>query len=351
MAAKSVTCPLCQKRILIEGKALEEHYMAELASLQATTDQGSTAGSRLSTRRADRAGSGQFDKAIEELRARRLSRTTGSGSDGQHNQQHRNQEVHHPRCFMCGITLPGEDLEAVNAHIDSCLGGGSQSTPTSEAQGSSGLPSAEGEMEAEPSFLEYTWAGETRIRATALSESISRSSSGSALSSGSSSRAPAEVDEGDVNVDDDDTQQYGDSQYGERDLEIDMMEEEEEELEAEGIGEDVTLQEGNPTEDMPQPTAMAEGLVIQSLKARIRELEHAYTQGSDPTNPGPHGETRRRGEVKCLICMDGYQKPTVSIVCWHTHCEACWLQSLRAKKLCPQCQKITLPSDLRRIYL
>jgi hypothetical protein len=53
---------------------------------------------------------------------------------------------------------------------------------------------------------------------------------------------------------------------------------------------------------------------------------------------------------KCLICMDSYKKPTTSIVCWHVYCETCWLQSLGAKKVCPQCQTITQPADLRRIY-
>jgi hypothetical protein len=81
---------------------------------------------------------------------------------------------------------------------------------------------------------------------------------------------------------------------------------------------------------------LIDSLIIQSLKARIWQQEQAAS--STPT-------------LKCLICMDAYAKPVVSIVCWHVHCEACWMQTLRAKKLCPQCQKITLPSDLRRIFL
>jgi hypothetical protein len=43
--------------------------------------------------------------------------------------------------------------------------------------------------------------------------------------------------------------------------------------------------------------------------------------------------------------------PLASINCWHVHCEECWLKTLSVKKLCPQCNVITSPSDLRKIYL
>ncbi|KAG8183055.1 hypothetical protein JTE90_018100 [Oedothorax gibbosus] len=55
--------------------------------------------------------------------------------------------------------------------------------------------------------------------------------------------------------------------------------------------------------------------------------------------------------VKCLICMEPFIKPVVSICCWHVHCEECWLKTLGTKKLCPQCNIITAARDLRRIYL
>lgn len=74
-------------------------------------------------------------------------------------------------------------------------------------------------------------------------------------------------------------------------------------------------------------------LIIDSLKARIHELESASKSSN------------------CLICLENYKTPLTSIVCWHVHCEQCWLHTLGTKKLCPQCQKITTPADLRRIYL
>ena len=53
----------------------------------------------------------------------------------------------------------------------------------------------------------------------------------------------------------------------------------------------------------------------------------------------------------CNICLTTYSKPVVSTVCWHVHCEICWLRSLGAKKLCPQCKVIVQPKNLRKIYL
>ncbi|XP_077572647.1 E3 ubiquitin-protein ligase RNF220 isoform X1 [Stigmatopora nigra] len=75
---------------------------------------------------------------------------------------------------------------------------------------------------------------------------------------------------------------------------------------------------------------------LDDLKARIRDLEKQLCKGD---------------RFKCLICMDSYSTPLTSIQCWHVHCEECWLRTLGAKKLCPQCNTITTPGDLRRVYL
>uniref|UniRef100_UPI00358FFA51 E3 ubiquitin-protein ligase Rnf220-like isoform X3 n=1 Tax=Myxine glutinosa TaxID=7769 RepID=UPI00358FFA51 len=77
-------------------------------------------------------------------------------------------------------------------------------------------------------------------------------------------------------------------------------------------------------------------VTIAALKVRILELEK---------------DLKREHKYKCLICMDCYSLPLTSIQCWHVHCEECWMRTLGAKKLCPQCNTITSPSDLRRIYL
>ncbi|KAH7971009.1 hypothetical protein HPB49_017873 [Dermacentor silvarum] len=74
--------------------------------------------------------------------------------------------------------------------------------------------------------------------------------------------------------------------------------------------------------------------VVNSLRERLRQLQE-----------------ENQAVTKCLICMDPYENPVVSVVCWHVHCQECWLKTLGAKKLCPQCNSITSASDLRRIYL
>ncbi|MBZ3871559.1 E3 ubiquitin-protein ligase RNF220 [Sciurus carolinensis] len=45
---------------------------------------------------------------------------------------------------------------------------------------------------------------------------------------------------------------------------------------------------------------------FEALKARVRELERQLSQGD---------------RYKCLICMDSYSMPVTSIQCWHVHCE------------------------------
>ena len=83
-------------------------------------------------------------------------------------------------------------------------------------------------------------------------------------------------------------------------------------------------------------TAESHEQVIHSLRAKLKE-QHILVQRTD--------------HFKCLICMEPYRNPATSVICWHVHCEECWLRSLGTKKVCPQCTVITSPTDLRRIYL
>ncbi|KAK4298902.1 hypothetical protein Pmani_028787 [Petrolisthes manimaculis] len=75
--------------------------------------------------------------------------------------------------------------------------------------------------------------------------------------------------------------------------------------------------------------------VIEALRVKVRELETACN------TPPPI----------CRICLGEYSTPVVSVLCWHVHCEKCWLRCLAAKPLCPQCRVITGPSSLRRIHV
>lgn len=93
-----------------------------------------------------------------------------------------------------------------------------------------------------------------------------------------------------------------------------------------------TNQQPSVTSISQSETAAAH--IIEALKEKIREYEAII-----------------KNKSKCLICMDEFRVPIVSICCWHVHCEECWLRTLGARKLCPQCNMITSPTDLRKIYM
>ncbi|XP_056276362.1 E3 ubiquitin-protein ligase RNF220a isoform X2 [Pseudoliparis swirei] len=232
-------------------------------------------------------------------------------------------------------------------------------------------------------FEEYEWAGQKRIRATALLEGGFR---GTGFATCSAKESAAESD-ADLDVDGDDTLEYGKAQYTEADI-----------IPCSGAGEDqgearerealrgAVLNGGMPSnritpefskwasDEMPSTSSgecsktdpstpssssscsssscvprtcknseiekvteeESTATTMEALKARIRELERQILRGD---------------RYKCLICMDSYTMPLTSIQCWHVHCEECWLRTLGNKKLCPQCNTITSPGDLRRVYL
>ncbi|XP_060686489.1 E3 ubiquitin-protein ligase RNF220a isoform X4 [Hemiscyllium ocellatum] len=215
-------------------------------------------------------------------------------------------------------------------------------------------------------FDEYEWCGQKRIRATTLLEGGFRGSGFVTCSSKENHDSDADLD-----VDGDDTLEYGKPQYTEADIIPCTGEEPGEAKEREALR-GAVLNGGTPSnritpefskwasDEMPSTSNGESGKLevqtqktcknseiekisedatvttIEALKARIRELERQLSRGD---------------RYKCLICMDSYSMPLTSIQCWHVHCEECWLRTLGAKKLCPQCNTITSPGDLRRVYL
>nr|XP_020638930.1 E3 ubiquitin-protein ligase RNF220 isoform X2 [Pogona vitticeps] len=214
-------------------------------------------------------------------------------------------------------------------------------------------------------FEEYEWCGHKRIRATTLLEGGFRGS-GFVMCSGKENPDS----DADLDVDGDDTLEYGKPQYTEADIIPCTGEEPAEAKEREALR-GAVLNGGTPStritpefskwasDEMPstsngesskqepmQKTCKNSDIekitedsavtTFEALKARVRELERQLSRGD---------------RYKCLICMDSYTMPLTSIQCWHVHCEECWLRTLGAKKLCPQCNTITSPGDLRRIYL
>ncbi|KAM3866139.1 E3 ubiquitin-protein ligase RNF220a [Diretmus argenteus] len=276
-------------------------------------------------------------------------------------------------CPLCSAPLAGSE-EEMSRHVEQCL---------LQREGAFGEDdSVEMDGENGRGFEEYEWAGQKRIRATALLEGGFRGT-GFAMCSAKESAADSDAD---LDVDGDDTLEYGKAQYTEADI-----------IPCSGAGEDqgearerealrgAVLNGGMPSnritpefskwanDEMPS-TSNGEGsktdpntpssssssssssfaprtcknseiervtedsttTTLEALKARIRELEKQILRGD---------------RYKCLICMDSYTMPLTSIQCWHVHCEECWLRTLGNKKLCPQCNTITSPGDLRRVYL
>ncbi|XP_076462353.1 E3 ubiquitin-protein ligase Rnf220-like isoform X2 [Babylonia areolata] len=253
-------------------------------------------------------------------------------------------------CPVCSerMTCTAEEL---TVHVDLCL-----KKKQGEEEEEEAMVDVEGEGEGEQ-YEEYTWAGQTRIRATTMLEG---GFAGSGFQTSSSKRMSD--DEGDLDVDGDDTEEYGEPQFTENDLipltsDEPMEDREQQVLLREALTSDTqrasgraekTCSAGDPTPGTSQSDPALDvshsegegeategpGSVVSALKARLKELE-----GS------------RDGRHKCLICLNQYQDPLVSVQCWHVHCGQCWLQTLGAKKLCPQCNMITSTTNLRRIYL
>ncbi|KAJ2941879.1 hypothetical protein O0L34_g10692 [Tuta absoluta] len=255
---------------------------------------------------------------IRRLRARR--RSTPPPAQGE--------------CPVCNSTLP---MSRLQRHALRCLKRTGAMVDEDLPDSSSEDESIDVENDEEPSGgrfgAEYEWCGEWRVRATALQEggrqgvSVRRTSNNDAL-----------VVDGD-----EDTELYGPPQYSPSriapDAEFPEPSQPEDENRTTENGQE--LARGPETET---PTAVKHnGLVeasaetrISALKAKIKELESKQDSAS---------------QAKCLICLGPHVSPAVSIQCWHVYCEVCWLQSLRAKKICPQCNAITTAQHLRRIYM
>ncbi|XP_061099735.1 E3 ubiquitin-protein ligase RNF220a isoform X3 [Conger conger] len=222
-------------------------------------------------------------------------------------------------------------------------------------------------------FEEYEWCGQKRVRATSLLEGGFRGTGFATCSTKESHDSDADLD-----VDGDDTLEYGKAhRYTEADIIPCSGEDQGEAREREALR-GAVLNGGTPSnritaefskwasDEMPSTsngesslqdasasssssaqrtcknsdiekiTEDSTATTLEALKARIRELEKQILRGD---------------RYKCLICMESYTMPLASIQCWHVHCEECWLRTLGNKKLCPQCNTITSPGDLRRVYL
>ncbi|XP_076289033.1 E3 ubiquitin-protein ligase RNF220 isoform X3 [Lasioglossum baleicum] len=286
--------------------------------------------------------------------------------------KNRKRKADEPSCPVCNERLSGSS-EELNQHVERCLSKHNNGNPAGQNNLDDEEVDVEGDAE---TFEEYEWAGQRRVRATSMlvggfsAAGLATSSSNRSSAGGNGGPNQQDDDDVDLVVDGDDVAEFGPAQYSEADVIAPRMDgTPREQKERDALREAVispnapnsihtpqTPEQGGQgmVEVKPEPGTMTalgqseqgEGIpssprrdgdtpVIEALRGRIRELE-----------------AEMRGQpFKCLICMEQYKKPVTSVCCWHVHCEQCWLHTLGAKKLCPQCNMITSPSDLRRIYM
>ncbi|XP_075791925.1 E3 ubiquitin-protein ligase RNF220 isoform X4 [Pelodiscus sinensis] len=341
-------CPICQ--VLLRPGELQEHMEQELEKLaQLNISKNSLL---------------KEPVAPGTPKSILLSASIKREGDSRTASPHSSDDIHHSDRYQTFLRVRANRQTRLNARI-----GKMKRRKQDEGQREGSCMTEDDSVDIENEngnrFEEYEWCGQKRIRATTLLEGGFRGS-GFIMCSGKENPDS----DADLDVDGDDTLEYGKPQYTEADIIPCTGEEPGEAKEREALR-GAVLNGGTPStritpefskwasDEMPSTSngesSKQEALqktcknsdiekitedsavtTFEALKARVRELERQLSRGD---------------RYKCLICMDSYTMPLTSIQCWHVHCEECWLRTLGAKKLCPQCNTITSPGDLRRIYL
>ncbi|CAL1548458.1 unnamed protein product [Lymnaea stagnalis] len=224
----------------------------------------------------------------------------------------------------------------LNAHVEMCL---KQRTDGEEEP-----------VDVEGEYEEYEWAGQTRVRATSMLE-------GGFSGQGFQTTRKGSDEDGELNVDGDDTEEYGKPQFSEKDI-----------LPLGSSGNSPHNESRASRISLPMESSFTSRTDTVNSDGGCCSQSSAAYEGFAISNCDQGGEEQsaliaalrmklrdleaeKSSKQKCLICMEAYKTPLTSIQCWHVHCEACWMRTLGAKKLCPQCNMITAPNDLRRVYL
>ncbi|XP_031621343.1 E3 ubiquitin-protein ligase Rnf220 [Contarinia nasturtii] len=396
--ADPTCCPVCG--ITVRSHEMQQHYSMEMDRLNKLSVQkyrksqskdinmpSPTAGNSSSTASAASTANTSADpkdcwntyQRIKNNRSARLKL------------KNRKRRADDPTCPVCNERISDD----INLHVELCLRrNGSSSGVNVEDDDDDISIDVEGE-----SYEEYEWAGQTRIRASSMLEGGYTAAGLQTTSMGQSSQNDEDED---LNVDGDDSQIYGEPQYSERDIILPMVDNNKKEnvyLRNLVIGEATDKTNSthsrngigssafeNGDDDFVQPTtsssfvnhsiaeteikcestSSSSRITIDLKDGSVKEVttvaitnqpsvaqsETAASQIIDALKEKIREyEAIIKNKSKCLICMDEFRVPVVSICCWHVHCEECWLRTLGARKLCPQCNMITSPTDLRKIYM
>ncbi|KAK5639445.1 hypothetical protein RI129_011937 [Pyrocoelia pectoralis] len=298
-------CPVCS--VTLRSSEFDTHIVSEIDKLSKISSSKHKANGKntpsASTVNGSNKSSNNHWETYQKVKSNR---------QGRQRVKSRKRRLEEIICPICNL----ETNEDINLHVEMCLRRSENNTADSDEN-----------IDVEGGFDEYEWAGQSRVRATSLLQG--------GVSSLGVPLASTDEDE-DLVVDGDDAQVYGIAQYSERDIIIPGDDKEQEALRKAILGSD-NVNSYKGASPKTEPVSIGGDPTIEALKNQIRELQHREQMWDDT--------------YKCLICMERYKTPVISVCCWHVHCEQCWLQTLGAKKLCPQCNMITSPADLRRIYM
>ncbi|GFN98521.1 E3 ubiquitin-protein ligase rnf220-like isoform x2 [Plakobranchus ocellatus] len=203
-------CPVCG--LTLRTGELEAHLMLEIDKLDRlsrggrksrdSTPQGrkslpSPCGSRKGkdSPPPEIASRSRYDTFLR-IRCNRQSRLTARR--GQKKRRPGEEGIKETLCPICNERLTGA-TEELNAHVELCL-----------KQQRNGVEEEE-PVDVEGEFEEYEWAGQTRVRATSMLE-------GGFAGSGFQMSKKGSDDDTELNVDGDDTEEYGKPQFSDRDM-------------------------------------------------------------------------------------------------------------------------------------
>ena len=271
------------------------------------------------------------NNAAERITRRRLRRKAETSLD-RRLESRLNDDL---PCPVCNLPVPSN---AFTGHIETCL----KNCRPEVDDNQEGEDDDEVDVDSEDQVETYTWAGITRIRATSLVEGGLR---GPGFVSITQSDEDQVLDiEGDT--DEADMTTYGSTQFTEADLIPPRPENEAERVELQTRNDIQMALTGTTFKSNVMDVISKETTVgfTGSLAAVAEHDDNEVKQLQEENE-------KLRQKSMCNICMDSYETPLVSTVCWHVSCQECWMRALGSKKLCPQCKVIIQAKDLRRIYL
>ncbi|KYQ99864.1 3'-5' exonuclease domain-containing protein [Tieghemostelium lacteum] len=301
------------------------------------------------------------------IKSNRYSRLNSNISNGNNNSSHNDIS----QCFVCLKDLINLSPSDMNKHIDQCFAESELNSTTngnrkqnSKKRTSTGkkkskeidpvnsleiISDDDGEFSDLPPHTEiYEIDGIKRIRLCSLLENGYENILFDKKSTTSTNNNNND-DDLDLNIEDDDTLKFGEAQYSNNDI-------------TETVNNDQDLT--TTTATTSTSTATTNSVNNENNNMDSQEMT-STTVTTTTSNSGSNNsfvleslkqkvkdqEVLLRNIPTCIVCLENYKTPLISIHCWHTLCEQCWLSTLKVKKWCPRCMIITQPQDLRKIYL